>query len=64
MNSLGKYRRSSFAGNGDDAFVNGSPVVTGNFVTKDQRLAVAQEVKKSHFIFGSDASKEQDLTNY
>ena len=35
MNSFGKYRRSTLAGNGDASFVNGSPVVTGNFVTKD-----------------------------
>lgn len=63
MNSFGIYRRSTVSGNGEDSFLNGSPVVTGNFVTKDQRLAVAQEVKKSHFILGSDASKELDMSN-
>ena len=35
MNSFGKFRRSTVAGNSDDSFINGSPVVTGNFVTKD-----------------------------
>ena len=55
MNAFGKFRRPTVVGNGDGP--TGSPMITGNYVTKDQRLAVAQEVKKSHFIFGSDESK-------
>lgn len=35
MNSFGKFRRSTVAGNSDDSYINGSPVITGNFVTKD-----------------------------
>ena len=34
MNAFGKFRRSTLA-NGEDTLRNASPVVTGNFVTKD-----------------------------
>ena len=55
MNAFGRFRRGTVA-NVDEQKSRMPPVVTGNYVTKDQRVAVAQEVKKSHFILGSDES--------
>lgn len=62
MNAFGRFRRGT-VGNGADHAGQTSPVVTGNYVTKEQRHTVAQEVKKSHFILGSDESKTFQLNS-
>jgi len=56
MNALTKFRKQNLGG-GDLRPSPGKisvPVETGHYVTKEQRSIVAQEIKKSHFIFGND----------
>ena len=58
MNALNKFRKpNQFFLDGSKGGSSGkgdAPVEMGHYVTKDQRQSMVQELKRAHFVLGSD----------